>query len=139
MFYSVVYTNITSSLFLKIYFTIMLLPIVSFILIVLTALKIVLSSCTQASKVNFLKIQFNFSVMKIVTTICTTFIHICLGIQHSNFTVNLVNYSDYCYIVIGSRFLYYSSKKKFIISCEKHIVFTNVLTTCGAFVWWNKM
>lgn len=58
MFYSVVYTNITSSLFLKIYFTIMLLPIISFILIALTALKIVLSSCTQASKVNFLILQY---------------------------------------------------------------------------------
>lgn len=83
MFYSIVYVNITSSLFLSIYFTVMLLSIISFILIVLTALKTVLSWCTQASEVNFLILQSNFSAIQIGTMICITFIHTWLGIRHS--------------------------------------------------------
>lgn len=92
----------------------MLLPIISFILIALTALKIVLSSCTQASKVNFLKIQSNFRSQQPRSE----------NIYSYMSRYPTVNYSDYYYLVIGSRFLDCSRKKNYIISYEQYVVFT---------------
>lgn len=65
------------------FFTVMLLSIISFILILLTRLKIVLYSCTQGSEVNFLILQSNFSAIQIGTMVYIALIHTCLGIRHS--------------------------------------------------------